>query len=101
MEDVLEVDQRPPDDSRPRVGLDEFANQLLSRTRLPVPATGRHPVRLIVPHRATQVFQLFLDTMAREAPASPGTERCWTARKPSAPSVKPTPRSRSSFWQWV
>jgi hypothetical protein len=27
---------------------------------------------LIVPHCDTQVFQLFLDTIAREAPASPG-----------------------------
>ena len=35
------------------------------------PATG-HLVSLIVPHCDTQVFQLFLDTMAQEAPASPG-----------------------------
>ena len=35
------------------------------------PATGQL-VSLIVPHCDTQVFQLFLDTMAQEAPASPG-----------------------------
>ena len=45
MEDVLEVYQRPPDDSRPLVCLDEFAKQLLSETRLPIPATSRHPAR--------------------------------------------------------
>ena len=45
MEDVLEVYQRPPDDSRPLVCLDEFAKQLLSETRLPIPATSQHPAR--------------------------------------------------------
>jgi hypothetical protein len=45
MEDVLEVYQSPPDDSRPLVCLDEFAKQLLSETRLPIPATSRHPAR--------------------------------------------------------
>ena len=45
MEDVLEVYQRPPDDSRPMVCLNEFAKQLLSEARLPIPATSRHPAR--------------------------------------------------------
>lgn len=45
MEDVLEVYQRPPDDRRPLVCLDEFAKQLLSETRLPIPATSRHAAR--------------------------------------------------------
>lgn len=45
MEDVLEVYHRPPDDSRPLVCLDEFAKQLLSETRLPIPATASHPAR--------------------------------------------------------
>lgn len=45
MEDVLEVYQRPPDDNRPLVCLDEFAKQLLSETRLPIPATSRHVAR--------------------------------------------------------
>jgi len=35
------------------------------------PATGQL-VSLIVPHCDTEVFQLFLDTMAQEAPPSPG-----------------------------
>lgn len=35
------------------------------------PATGQL-VSLIVPHCDTQVFQLFLDTMAQEAPSAPG-----------------------------
>lgn len=45
MEDVLEVYQRPPDVNRPLVCLDEFAKQLLSETRAPIPATPRHPAR--------------------------------------------------------
>ena len=45
MEDVLEVYQRAPDENRPLVCLDEFAKQLLSETRVPIPATGRHPAR--------------------------------------------------------
>jgi transposase len=35
------------------------------------PATGQL-ISLIVPHCDTEVFQLFLDTMAQEAPATPG-----------------------------
>ena len=38
MEDVLEVYQRPADRKRPLVCLDEFAKQLLSETRTPLPA---------------------------------------------------------------
>jgi hypothetical protein len=45
MEDVLEVYQRPFDDSQPLVCLDEFAKQLLSETRPPIPATGSHVAR--------------------------------------------------------
>jgi hypothetical protein len=45
MEDVLEVYQRPIDDTRPLVCLDEFAKQLLSESRAPLPTTGRHVAR--------------------------------------------------------
>ena len=45
MEDVLEVYQRPSDDARPLVCLDEFAKQLLSESRVPIPATHRHVAR--------------------------------------------------------
>jgi hypothetical protein len=38
MEDVLEVYQRPPNPEIPLVCLDEFAKQLLSETRAPIPA---------------------------------------------------------------
>jgi hypothetical protein len=37
--------QRPIDDTRPLVCLDEFAKQLLSESRAPIPATGRHVAR--------------------------------------------------------
>lgn len=45
MEDVLEVYARPPREERPLVCLDEFAKQLLSETRGPLPAIPGHPTR--------------------------------------------------------
>ena len=45
MEDVLEVYQRPHDRQYPLVCLDEFAKQLLSQCRSPLPATCNHPAR--------------------------------------------------------
>lgn len=45
MEDVLEVYSRAPQQDRPLVCLDEFAKQLLSETRLPVPAIPGHLAR--------------------------------------------------------
>jgi len=45
MEDVLEVYHRPPDPQRPLVCLDEFAKQLLSETRAPLPAEPGRPAR--------------------------------------------------------
>jgi hypothetical protein len=45
MEDVLAVYARPVDESRPLVCLDEFAKQLLSETRSPVPAIPGHLAR--------------------------------------------------------
>lgn len=51
------------------------------------PATGQL-ISLIVPHCDTEVFQLFLDVMAHEAPASPGMKvilvldnACWHKTK--------------------
>ena len=38
MEDVLEVYQRPHDPARPVVCLDETSKQLISETRVPIPA---------------------------------------------------------------
>ena len=37
MEDVLEVYQRPYDESRPVVCLDEQSKQLVKETRMPIP----------------------------------------------------------------
>jgi hypothetical protein len=45
MEDVLEVYARPPQEERPLVCLDEFAKQLLSETRDPLPAGPGQPAR--------------------------------------------------------
>jgi hypothetical protein len=45
MEDVLEVYQRPPSAEAPLVCLDEFAKQLLSESRTPVPAAPGRPAR--------------------------------------------------------
>ena len=45
MEDVLEVYSRPPDPAAPLVCLDEFAKQLISETRAPLPALPGRPAR--------------------------------------------------------
>lgn len=45
MEDVLEVYARPPQIERPLVCLDEFAKQLLSETREPLPVIAGSPAR--------------------------------------------------------
>lgn len=45
MEDVLEVYKRPSNEEIPLVCLDEFAKQLLSETRTPVPAAPGRPAR--------------------------------------------------------
>lgn len=43
MEDVLEVYQRPYDENRPVVCLDEQSKQLVRETRLPIPAQAGQP----------------------------------------------------------
>jgi hypothetical protein len=45
MEDVLEVYQRPHDPARPVVCLDETSKQLISETRVPIPAKPGRPAR--------------------------------------------------------
>jgi len=45
MEDVLDVYQRPHDPTRPVVCLDETSKQLISETRVPIPAKRGQPVR--------------------------------------------------------
>ena len=45
MEDVLEVYQRPHDPARPVVCLDETSKQLISETRVPIPAKPGRPIR--------------------------------------------------------
>ena len=45
MEDVLEVYQRPRDERRPLVCLDEFCKQLLDEVRKPLPAKPGQPER--------------------------------------------------------
>jgi len=45
MEDVLGVDERPPDPARPVVCLDETSRQLLADARPPLPAAPGRPAR--------------------------------------------------------
>jgi hypothetical protein len=45
MEDVLEVYQRPHDPDYPLVCLDETSKQLITETRVPIPAKPEHPAR--------------------------------------------------------
>lgn len=45
MEDVLSVYQRPLDEKRPLICLDEASKQLLSEARLPLPLAPKQPLR--------------------------------------------------------
>jgi hypothetical protein len=45
MEDVLDVYHRPRDPNRPMVCLDETSKQLISETRVPIPAQPGRPAR--------------------------------------------------------
>ena len=43
MEDVLEVYQRPYDDTHPLIGMDESSNQLVKEVRSPLPGQPGEP----------------------------------------------------------
>lgn len=45
MEDVLDVYTQPYDPKRPQVCLDEASKQLVSETRVPLPAAQGQPLR--------------------------------------------------------
>jgi hypothetical protein len=51
---------------------------------------------LIVPHCDTQVFQLFLDTMAQDVPASPGRKVMLVLDNASWHKTKLDPENRAS-----
>jgi DDE superfamily endonuclease len=60
MEDVLAVDQRPYDPTRPVVCLDEQSKQLIRETRTPVPATSGRPERVDSEYERNGTANLFL-----------------------------------------
>lgn len=62
MEDVLEVYQRPHDPTRPMVCLDETCKQLISATRVPIPAKPGRPARHdyeYARHGTANLFMMF------------------------------------------
>lgn len=60
MEDVLEVYTRPYDPRFPQVCLDEATKQLVSETRLPLPARPGQPARFDYEYERKGVASLFL-----------------------------------------
>jgi hypothetical protein len=60
MEDVLEVYQRPHDPARPVVCLDETSKQLISQTRVPIPAKPGRPARHDYEYARNGIANLFM-----------------------------------------
>ena len=60
MEDVLEVYQRPHDPTRPVVCLDETSKQMISETRVPIPAKPGRPVRYDYEYARNGTANLFM-----------------------------------------
>ena len=60
MEDVLEVYHRPHDPDRPVVCLDETSKQLITETRVPIPAKPGHPKRYDYEYQRNGTANLFM-----------------------------------------
>jgi hypothetical protein len=60
MEDVLEVYQRPHDPECPVVCLDEASKQLITETRVPIPAKPGHPARHDYEYERNGTANLFM-----------------------------------------
>jgi hypothetical protein len=60
MEDVLDVYQRPLDEKRPLICLDEASKQLLGEVRAPLPMEPGQPVRQDSEYRRNGTASLFL-----------------------------------------
>jgi uncharacterized small protein (DUF1192 family) len=60
MEDVLEVYQRPRDPEIPVVCLDEASKQLITETRVPIPAKPGHPTRHDYEYERNGTANLFM-----------------------------------------
>jgi hypothetical protein len=60
MEDVLDVYQRPYDPRYPQVGMDEASKQLVSETRIPIPAAPGQPERYDYEYERQGVSNLFM-----------------------------------------
>lgn len=60
MEDVLETYSRPYDARRPVLCMDEQPVQLLKETRVPIPATRKHPRRVDYEYERAGVASIFM-----------------------------------------
>ena len=81
MEDVLEVYQRPHDPARPVVCLDETSKQLISETRVPIPAKPGRPVRHDYEYArngTANLFMLFAPSKVGARSRSPTAMPPWT-----------------------
>jgi len=63
MEDVLDVYERPHDEKRPVVCLDEASKQLIGETVKPIPAGAGQPARIDHEYVRNGVMNLFMVTM--------------------------------------
>jgi hypothetical protein len=60
MEDVLEVYQRPYDEKRPMIAMDETIKQLVSEVRTPLPPEPSRPQRIDCEYRRNGVANIFM-----------------------------------------
>jgi len=60
MEDVLEVYQRPADDTHPLIGMDELSKQLVKEVRAPLPGQPGEPEKYDFEYERNGVSNLFL-----------------------------------------
>lgn len=60
MEDVLEVYQRPADDTHPLIGMDELSKQLVKEVRAPLPGQPGEPEKYDFEYERNGVSTLFL-----------------------------------------
>ena len=60
MEEVLEIYARPYDPARPVLCMDEQPVQLLKETRVPIPATRRHPRRVGYEYERAGTANIFM-----------------------------------------
>ena len=96
MEDVLEVYQRPYDENRPVVCLDEQSKQLVKETRRPIPAQAGQPAREDYEYErngTANLFMLFEPLV--------GWRHVKVTERRTKHSLHMTPSERDAFAAWM